>query len=90
MNTPASLVECKPAQLTWSGGRAPYFLVVQDGNNPSGPAIERFPPQEGTSFTWLVNVAAGRSVGFLLRDANGATSQTASVTIQAGDSGCHA
>ncbi|KAF9267754.1 hypothetical protein L218DRAFT_644904 [Marasmius fiardii PR-910] len=84
MNTPSNLVVCQPVQLTWSGGLAPYFISVQDGNNPSGPALQRFDNENGTSLTWLVNLQAGTSVGFLLRDSNGATSQTASVTVQAG------
>ncbi|KAJ8084721.1 hypothetical protein PM082_003497 [Marasmius tenuissimus] len=61
---------------------------VQDGNNPSGPALEQLGEQTGNSFTWKVDIEAGKSVGFLLRDSNGATSQTASVTIQEGSGSC--
>ncbi|KAL0580967.1 hypothetical protein V5O48_001059 [Marasmius crinis-equi] len=86
MNTPTNLVACQPVQLTWSGGKAPYFISVQDGNNPTGTALERFDNQSGTSLSWTVNFAGGTSVGFLLRDSDGATSQTAATTIQAGSS----
>ncbi|EEB95656.1 hypothetical protein MPER_05335, partial [Moniliophthora perniciosa FA553] len=49
-----------------------------------GPALFQFPEQNGTSLTWEVNFQAGTSIGFLLRDNNGATSQTASVQVQPG------
>ncbi|KAK1230864.1 hypothetical protein PQX77_006030 [Marasmius sp. AFHP31] len=84
LNTPAKLVTCEPVELRWSGGQAPYFISVQDGNNPSGPALEQFPEQSRHSLTWIVNLKAGTSLGFLLRDSNGATSQTAAVIVQPG------
>ncbi|KAJ8081021.1 hypothetical protein PM082_017859 [Marasmius tenuissimus] len=86
LNTPVKLVTCEPVKLRWSGGKAPYFVSVQDGNNPSGPALEQLPEQSGHSLTWKVNFQAGTNLGFLLRDSNGATSQTASVTVQPGSS----
>ncbi|KAL0570349.1 hypothetical protein V5O48_011619 [Marasmius crinis-equi] len=86
MNVPTNLAACQPAQLNWSGGKPPYFISVQDANNPTGTALERFDNQQGTSLTWTVNFAAGTSIGFLLRDSEGSTSQTAAVTIQAGSS----
>ncbi|KAG7099828.1 hypothetical protein E1B28_001636 [Marasmius oreades] len=87
INTPVNLVECKPALLTWAGGKGD----VVDGNNPSGPPIERFPEQEGTSLIWVVDAHAGQSVGLLVRDSKGATSQTAPVIVQAGTGpNCHA
>ncbi|KAJ8081022.1 hypothetical protein PM082_017860 [Marasmius tenuissimus] len=86
MNTPNNLVTCEPVKLHWSGGKPPYFISVQDGNNPSGPALEQFPEQSGTSLTWKVNFSGGTSIGFLLRDSSGVTSQTASVVVQPGAS----
>ncbi|KAJ8084722.1 hypothetical protein PM082_003498 [Marasmius tenuissimus] len=83
INTPNNLVQCQPTLITWSGGPGPFTLSY-DGNNPTGPALETFPGLQGTSFTWDVDIPAGRSVGFLLRDSTGATSQTAAVTIQKG------
>ncbi|KAK7050976.1 hypothetical protein VNI00_005088 [Paramarasmius palmivorus] len=86
MNTPSNPVTCQPLQLTWTGGAPPYFISVQDGNNPSGDALIRFPEQNGTSLTWTVNIQPNTSIGFLARDNNGQTSQTAAVTTQAGSS----
>jgi hypothetical protein len=31
INTPASIVECQPVQLSWSNGTAPYYLAVLPG-----------------------------------------------------------
>ncbi|KAF9256803.1 hypothetical protein L218DRAFT_806800, partial [Marasmius fiardii PR-910] len=86
MNTPLSLLECKSVQLTWSQGSPPYFLSIQDGNNPTGAPLLSFGQQTGTSLTWVVNFQAGTSIGFLLRDSTGETAQTASVVVQAGSS----
>ncbi|KAK1217266.1 hypothetical protein PQX77_020115 [Marasmius sp. AFHP31] len=87
LNTPNNLVACQPAQLNWAGGVGPYFISVQDGNNPSGAALLQFPEQTGTSLTWeQVNFQAGTSLGFLIRDKNGVTAQTAAVTVQPGSS----
>ncbi|ESK85806.1 secreted protein [Moniliophthora roreri MCA 2997] len=89
INTPANLVECQPTLLTWTGGQAPYFLsyvLVNVAQRDHGPAIEQFPEQIGTSLTWVVDFPAGTSVGLLLRDSKGATSQSAAVTIQPGSS----
>ncbi|KAF9256447.1 hypothetical protein L218DRAFT_802802, partial [Marasmius fiardii PR-910] len=82
MNTPATLVQCQSSQLTWNDGKPPYFLSAQDGNNPNGPALFHFEQQMGTALTWRVNVTAGTSLSFLLRDSTGAVGQTASVKVQ--------
>ncbi|KAF9267756.1 hypothetical protein L218DRAFT_644986 [Marasmius fiardii PR-910] len=84
MNTPSNLVTCQPIMLTWSGGTAPYFLSLQDGNNFYGPALQQFAQQSATSTSWIVNVPAGKDVAFLLRDSAGQTSVTAPVTVQKG------
>ncbi|TFK36237.1 hypothetical protein BDQ12DRAFT_634245 [Crucibulum laeve] len=89
INTPVSAVVCKPLLITWSGGYAPFFLVVVPGNNPSGPALRNFGAQPGHSFTWVVNEPAGTSVGLLLKDSTGAIAQSAPFTIQpSSDTSC--
>ncbi|KAG7089584.1 hypothetical protein E1B28_011251 [Marasmius oreades] len=86
MNTPTNLVTCQPVQLTWMGGTAPYFVSIQDGNNPSGAALQQFPPQNGTAVTWTVNIPPNTRLVLLLRDSNGQTSLTAPITVQPGSS----
>jgi len=86
INTPSNVVVCQPILLSWTGGTPPYFLTVHDGNNPTGPAIQDLGQQDGTSFTWTVNIAAGTSIGLAVRDSTGASVQSASFPINSGSS----
>ncbi|ESK94632.1 secreted protein [Moniliophthora roreri MCA 2997] len=85
MNTPTNLVTCQPVMLSWTGGTAPYFLSLQDGNNFDGPALKRFDQQNGSSFSWTVDVPSKQKIVFLLRDNTGSTSVTAPVVVQPGN-----
>ncbi|THU98471.1 hypothetical protein K435DRAFT_777457 [Dendrothele bispora CBS 962.96] len=82
INTPVSLVSGQPTLISWSGGVPPFFLSVEPANQPGAPPLEDLGEQDGTSFTWNVDLAAGTAVGFLLRDSTGATAQSAGVVIQ--------
>ncbi|TFK75238.1 hypothetical protein BDN72DRAFT_758202 [Pluteus cervinus] len=82
INTPTNVVVCQPILLSWTGGVG----AIHDGNNPSAAAIEDLGPQNGTSFTWIVNVAAGTSIGLALRDSTGQSVQSASFTVNPGTS----
>ncbi|KAE9400236.1 hypothetical protein BT96DRAFT_993242 [Gymnopus androsaceus JB14] len=92
VNTPANLIECEPASITWSGGTPPYLLtyvvcyycVFPAGN--SATILQNLGNTNSTSFTWQVNVASGQSVGFAVLDNTGKTGQSAPVPIQAGSS----
>jgi len=86
INTPSNVVVCQPILLSWTGGTPPYFLTVQDVNNPTGPAIQDLGQQDSTSFTWTVNIAAGTSIGLAVRDSTGASVQSASFPINSGSS----
>ncbi|KII91076.1 hypothetical protein PLICRDRAFT_174401 [Plicaturopsis crispa FD-325 SS-3] len=94
INTPSSAVECQPTLLSWTGGTAPYFLVlishyhVDRGNSPSSAPLEDLGEQKGTSYTWKTDVASGTSVGLTLKDSTGAIAQTAAFTIQQGSTSC--
>jgi len=85
VNTPANLIECEPASITWSGGTPPYLLTVFPAGN-SATILQNLGNTNSTSFTWQVNVASGQSVGFAVLDNTGKTGQSAPVPIQAGSS----
>ncbi|KAI0671615.1 hypothetical protein C8Q78DRAFT_1078411 [Trametes maxima] len=53
------------------GGQAPYFLSLIPGGQPSAPAMEQFPPQNGTSMTWVADLSAGTTFTISIRDASG-------------------
>ncbi|KAI6008135.1 hypothetical protein F5J12DRAFT_826907 [Pisolithus orientalis] len=62
INTPANVVECEPTQLTWSGGQTPYYLSLVPAGQPSATPLMQFPNQNGTSYTWMVDLQAGTNL----------------------------
>ncbi|KAG9117284.1 hypothetical protein FRC07_007383 [Ceratobasidium sp. 392] len=89
INTPASLVQCKPVRLTWTASHTPVFVSVIHGDKPGAPALRDLGQHTGSSLTWKVNVPAGKKATFQLRDSAGAVTYSALVTIQkSADSSC--
>ncbi|MFD7169091.1 hypothetical protein [Streptomyces violascens] len=89
INTPTNAVVCQPLTLTWSGGEPPYQLKLLPGDQPSGPALRDFGQQDGTTYTWTVDLPPGTSVGLTLQDSTGAIAQSAPFTINGGsDTSC--
>ncbi|KZT51379.1 hypothetical protein CALCODRAFT_503585 [Calocera cornea HHB12733] len=85
VSTPSSLVTCQPALITWSGGVSPYFLSVLPGGQTSASALESFPTQTGSSYTWpKVDIQAGTLITIQIRDGQGNIQYSSPVTIQAG------
>ncbi|KZO91561.1 hypothetical protein CALVIDRAFT_558083 [Calocera viscosa TUFC12733] len=85
VSTPSSLVTCQPALITWSGGVSPYYLSVLPGGQTSATALESFPTQTGTSYTWpKVDIQGGTSITIQIRDGQGNIQYSSPVTIQAG------
>ncbi|KAK4047529.1 hypothetical protein OIV83_005316 [Microbotryomycetes sp. JL201] len=85
INTPTALIQCQPYAVTWSGGdSSQYFVSVLPGGQGSAAAIETLgdQPTTATTYTWVVNIAAGTSVTLRVIDAAGAQALTAPVTIQ--------
>ncbi|WWC61818.1 uncharacterized protein I303_104403 [Kwoniella dejecticola CBS 10117] len=86
ISTPASLIQCQPALLSWTGGTAPYYLAVIPGGQPSAAALQDLGEQQGNSLTWTVNVAAGQSITLKVTDSTGVVNYNQAVTIQEGSS----
>ncbi|KIM68376.1 hypothetical protein SCLCIDRAFT_1209192 [Scleroderma citrinum Foug A] len=86
VNTPGNVVECEPTEFDWSGGQAPYYISLIPGGQISAPPIKEFPNQEGTSYTWLVDLPVNTIFNFALKDSLGATSYSDILTIGAGSS----
>jgi len=87
--TPAQLVTCEPALITFGGGTAPYYLSVLPGGQVGATALESFPTQSGNQYTWKVDIQAGTSITIQVRDSNGYINYSSPVTIQAGpDTSC--
>ncbi|WWC60430.1 uncharacterized protein I303_103002 [Kwoniella dejecticola CBS 10117] len=87
INTPASLVQCQPASITFSEGTAPYILAVIPGGQVSAAAIETIGDNLSTSpITWNVNLASGTSITLKITDSTGTIAYSSPLTIQAGSS----
>jgi len=81
-----SVVECQPSLLTWSGGVLPYFLSVLPGGEPSAAPLVNLGQQNGTSFSWTVNLTANVVAFLQLRDSTGALGQSGNFTVLPGTS----
>ncbi|KAH7341549.1 hypothetical protein B0J17DRAFT_647074 [Rhizoctonia solani] len=89
INTPASVVQCQPAQVTWTATNTPVFVSIIPGGQPGAAALQDFGQQTGQSLTWTVNIAAGTSITFQLRDSTGAVAYSSPISVQASsDSSC--
>ncbi|KAG8740756.1 hypothetical protein FRC12_015884 [Ceratobasidium sp. 428] len=89
INTPASVVQCQPVQLSWSGGTAPYFPSIIPGSQPGAAALKEFPSQQGTSLTWKCDLQQGTQITMQVRDSTGAVQYSSAVPIQnSSDSSC--
>ncbi|EPQ54064.1 hypothetical protein GLOTRDRAFT_139471 [Gloeophyllum trabeum ATCC 11539] len=85
VNTPTNVVACQPIQFTWADGTAPYFLSLVPGGQPSATAIQQFPTQQGTSFSWSqVTLAPNTAFTIVLKDSTGAQAFSDIVTVQSG------
>ncbi|KAG8692569.1 hypothetical protein FRC09_011105 [Ceratobasidium sp. 395] len=87
--TPASVVQCQPVALSWSGGTAPYFPSIIPGKQPGAAALKEFPQQQGTSYTWKVDLPQGTSITLQIRDSVGTVQYSSDVVIQnSSDASC--
>ncbi|WWC90001.1 uncharacterized protein L201_004931 [Kwoniella dendrophila CBS 6074] len=86
INTPASLIECQPASITFSDGTAPYYLAILPGGQPSAAALENLPNAQSSPVTWTVDIAAGTNITIKLTDSTGTTQYSSAVVVQSGSS----
>lgn len=86
VNSLSGVIECEPVLVSWSGGSPPYYVSFIPGGQPSAPAIKQFAPQQGTSFTWNVDLPAGTEFSTELKDASGQPVYSGIQKVEAGDS----
>lgn len=84
VNTPASAVQCQPVSLGWGDGTAPFYVSIIPGGQPSAAALQNLPTQDGTSYTWMVDVPAGTSITVKVVDSTGDVNYSDQITIQQG------
>ncbi|CAE7106434.1 unnamed protein product [Rhizoctonia solani] len=91
INSPASLVQCQPIQLTWTATKEPVWISIIPGGNPGAAPLHDFGQQpSGTkSLTWICDYKSGTSMTFQIRDSTGAVAYSANTNVQpSSDSSC--
>ncbi|KAK6903020.1 hypothetical protein I203_108281 [Kwoniella mangroviensis CBS 8507] len=87
INTPASLIECQPTSITFSGGSSsPYYLSILPGGQASASALENLPDATSSPVTWTVDIASGTNITIKITDGSGNIAYSSPVVIQAGSS----
>ncbi|KAF8753512.1 Secreted protein [Rhizoctonia solani] len=79
INSPASVVQCQPIQLSWTATKVPVYISIIPGGQPGAAPLYDFGVQEPNkkSLTWTVNQPAGTDVTFQIKDADGAVAYSA-------------
>uniref|UniRef100_A0A0S1MJT4 Secreted protein n=1 Tax=Phakopsora pachyrhizi TaxID=170000 RepID=A0A0S1MJT4_PHAPC len=88
VNTPPSVQSCLPAQISWTGGKPPYFLGLIAAGQPNSPILKDFGQQGGTSFVWNVDSPAGSSYTIQIRDGDGQLNYSDKFTVQSSSQKC--
>ncbi|GAA5978957.1 hypothetical protein JCM11641_000107 [Rhodosporidiobolus odoratus] len=87
INSPASVTECLPQQLTVNGGEGPYTVQVLPGGSAGGTPLETFPTlDQAGSVRWVADLPAGQNITFSVRDNSGVLAFSAPVPILPGTS----
>ncbi|KAK1927666.1 hypothetical protein DB88DRAFT_478818 [Papiliotrema laurentii] len=87
INTPAALVQCQPASISWVGGTGPFILAVIPGGQTGAAALTTIGDNvQSSPVTWNVNLASGTSITLKLTDSTGNIAYSSPLTIQAGSS----
>ncbi|CAE6487223.1 unnamed protein product [Rhizoctonia solani] len=91
INSPASVVQCQPVQLSWTATKEPVYIAIIPGGQPGAAPLKDFGQQPpGTkTMTWKCDRKAGSSITFQIKDAAGAVAYSANVNVQSSsDSSC--
>ncbi|KAH9960839.1 hypothetical protein BC827DRAFT_1155589 [Russula dissimulans] len=87
LNTPPTVVECTPVQLSWTGGTTPVTISSHNGADPYGAPIDTYTNVTSNPFQTpnaITLPGVGQTIGWTIVDKNGLTGITAPVTIQPG------
>lgn len=70
--TPASLQECTPYAITWTGGQAPFIIQITQAGNTANILQTLATGVTTQTYTWTVNETAGTRVTINIVDSTGA------------------
>ena len=70
VNTPAALIQCRPYQITWTGGQAPFFPRVTAAGQVS-QTLQVLGQVNAQQVLWTVNQPVGTMVTISVLDSAG-------------------
>ncbi|CUA68482.1 hypothetical protein RSOLAG22IIIB_03519 [Rhizoctonia solani] len=91
INSPPSVVQCQPVQLSWTATKEPVYIAIIPGGQPGAAPLKDFGQQPpGTkTMTWKCDRKAGTSITFQIKDAAGAVAYSGNMNVQdSSDSSC--
>ncbi|CUA77202.1 hypothetical protein RSOLAG22IIIB_12596 [Rhizoctonia solani] len=91
INSPPSVVQCQPVQLSWTATKEPVYIAIIPGGQPGAAPLKDFGQQPpGTkTMTWKCDKKAGTSITFQIKDAAGAVAYSGNINVQgSSDSSC--
>ncbi|GJE88686.1 hypothetical protein PsYK624_047690 [Phanerochaete sordida] len=84
IDTPV-MTQCQDVHVTWSGGKAPFNLIVVPSDAPCDQVLVDLGDHQGQSITWNVGIAAGTQVMLSLQDANEDEAWSGIITVGGND-----
>ncbi|TFK72909.1 hypothetical protein BDN72DRAFT_835518 [Pluteus cervinus] len=84
VDTPTNMVQCQPILITYGGGQSPYFLSALPGGQPAAAPLKSWDGTDSTTRTFTVDIPAGTTVTFAVRDSTGAQAFSDIVTVRQG------
>jgi len=93
VDSPKDLQSCTPAKFSWSGGKAPYDLIIVASDEPCADVLADLGGgHQGTSMTWpkvvLPDDMAGKNVSLSVQDANDDEAWSGSILYLRDDTSC--
>ncbi|CAE6483570.1 unnamed protein product [Rhizoctonia solani] len=84
INTPASVVQCQPVQLSWTASKEPVYVSIIPGGQPGAAPLHDFgiQPSGTKTMTWTCDLKAGSAITFQIKDATGAVAYTGNMMVQ--------
>ncbi|KAK7463537.1 hypothetical protein VKT23_006885 [Stygiomarasmius scandens] len=88
INTPQSVKQCEPVDLSWSGGVAPFNIIAVPSADPCADALQDLGDIDQWTKKWTPKLPAGSTVVLSLLDTTGEETWSGEITVEAGDDSC--
>jgi hypothetical protein len=83
--TEPTLIQCKPASITWEAKNGPYNVIVVSSSDMCGDPLFNLGDHQTNHITWTVTTIAGTSVAISVENANGDEAWTGTIVVGPSD-----